>query len=29
MPHLFGSIVAVVFQITFHVKIHANDFFIF
>jgi hypothetical protein len=26
---LFGSVVAVAFQITFHAEIHANDFFYF
>jgi len=26
---VFGSIVAVIFQIIFRVKIHANDFFYF
>jgi len=26
---MFGSVVAVPFQITFHVEMHANDFFIF
>jgi hypothetical protein len=26
---VFGSVVAGAFQITFHVKIHANDIFLF
>jgi hypothetical protein len=26
---MFGSVVAIAFQITFHVKIHINKFFIF
>jgi hypothetical protein len=26
---LFGSVVVVAFQIAFHIKIHANDFFYF
>jgi len=26
---MFGSVVAVAFQITFHVEMHANDFFYF
>jgi len=26
---MFGSVVAVAFQITFHVEMHVNDFFYF
>jgi hypothetical protein len=26
---MFGSVVAVAFQITFHAEMHANDFFYF
>jgi len=29
IKRVFGSVVAVAFQITFHVEIHANDFFYF
>jgi hypothetical protein len=29
IKRVFGSVVAVVFQITFHAEMHANDFFYF